>query len=39
MEALKELTGYTDAEGKVVEPVRFNLVAQKYSEDKARGGA
>jgi NIMA-interacting peptidyl-prolyl cis-trans isomerase 4 len=58
MEALKELTGFTDPEGKarrrasaarkpaaltrtqrqVVEPVRFNLVAQKYSEDKAKDG-
>ena len=40
MEALKEITGYetTDDKGvvKKVEPVKFNVVAQKYSEDKAK---
>lgn len=36
MEALKKINGYTDDEGKVVEPVRFHVVAQEYSEDKAR---
>jgi NIMA-interacting peptidyl-prolyl cis-trans isomerase 4 len=40
MEAMKELMGYetTDEKGNVtkVEPAKFNVVAQKYSEDKAK---
>ena len=36
LEALKEITGYTKEDGTVVEPVKFNVVAQKYSEDKAK---
>jgi hypothetical protein len=36
MEALKEITGYTKEDGTKVEPVKFNVVAQKYSEDKAK---
>ena len=40
LEALKEIQGYdkTDEKGVVthVEPVKFNVVAQKYSEDKAK---
>ena len=36
MEALKEITGHTKEDGSKVEPVKFNVVAQKYSEDKAK---
>ena len=36
LEALKEITGYTKEDGTQVEPVKFNVVAQKYSEDKAK---
>lgn len=35
---MKELTGYTKEDGTVVEPLKFNVVATKYSEDKARDG-
>lgn len=38
MEAMKELTGYTKEDGTVVEPLKFNVVATKYSEDKAKDG-
>lgn len=36
LEALKEITGYTKEDGVRVEPVKFNIAAQKYSEDKAK---
>jgi hypothetical protein len=36
LEALKEITGYTKEDGTQVEPVKFNQVAMKYSEDKAK---
>lgn len=38
MEAMKELMGYTKDDGTVVEPLKFNVVATKYSEDKAKEG-